>query len=354
VCCHLIYACERVHDYPRASQWCDVVSAISQEWGIRGLFAVCSTHYANVLVWRGDWELAERELAVARDLYAKTAPALEFEAKLGLAEVRRRQGRLDEAAELCSAAEWNPTAQLCLAEIALLRGEVERAAELVARHLRALPEEARLARVAGLELSAQIACAAGDRAACRAASEGLSALAAEVRTEPLRASAALAAGLLAGLEGMHDVARRELEDAVDVWSRCGAPFEEAHARVELARVLLVLGRADSAARELRRARELLVDLDARGAISEVERLLAEAGDRQPQDGRDEDGESEVLSPREREVLRLVADGLADQEIASVLVLSPHTVHRHVANIRTKLCEPSRAAAAAHAIRSGLI
>jgi pimeloyl-ACP methyl ester carboxylesterase/DNA-binding CsgD family transcriptional regulator len=61
-----------------------------------------------------------------------------------------------------------------------------------------------------------------------------------------------------------------------------------------------------------------------------------------------------LSARELEVLRLVARGLSDREIADQLVLSPHTVHRHVANIRTKLRLPSRAAAAAQAARLGLI
>lgn len=72
-----------------------------------------------------------------------------------------------------------------------------------------------------------------------------------------------------------------------------------------------------------------------------------AGSRRPSgDGR--------LSEREREVLRLVADGLADAEIARRLIVSPHTVHRHVANIRAKLGQPTRAAAAAYAAREGLI
>jgi pimeloyl-ACP methyl ester carboxylesterase/DNA-binding CsgD family transcriptional regulator len=61
-----------------------------------------------------------------------------------------------------------------------------------------------------------------------------------------------------------------------------------------------------------------------------------------------------LSERELEVLRLVAEGLSDAEIAERLVLSRHTVHRHVANIRTKLRLASRAAAAAHAARLGLL
>jgi DNA-binding CsgD family transcriptional regulator len=61
-----------------------------------------------------------------------------------------------------------------------------------------------------------------------------------------------------------------------------------------------------------------------------------------------------LSEREREILRLVADGLSDAEIAERLIVSPHTVHRHMANIRSKLRQPSRAAAVAHAAREGLI
>jgi pimeloyl-ACP methyl ester carboxylesterase/DNA-binding CsgD family transcriptional regulator len=66
------------------------------------------------------------------------------------------------------------------------------------------------------------------------------------------------------------------------------------------------------------------------------------------------GVVEELSPRERDVLRLVADGLSDADIAERLVLSPHTVHRHVANILTKLGVHSRAAAAAHAARAGIL
>jgi ATP/maltotriose-dependent transcriptional regulator MalT len=66
-----------------------------------------------------------------------------------------------------------------------------------------------------------------------------------------------------------------------------------------------------------------------------------------------DGKS-PLTGRETEVLRLVASGLSNREIASSLVLSEHTVHRHVANILRKLRQSSRAAATAHATRAGLI
>jgi DNA-binding NarL/FixJ family response regulator len=68
----------------------------------------------------------------------------------------------------------------------------------------------------------------------------------------------------------------------------------------------------------------------------------------------EGGGIEELSEREREVLGLVAEGLSDSDIAERLVLSPHTVHRHVANIRRKLGLRSRSAAAAAAARAGLV
>lgn len=79
-----------------------------------------------------------------------------------------------------------------------------------------------------------------------------------------------------------------------------------------------------------------------------------AGRREPVEPANGAGEASLSSAREAEVLRLGADGLSDGEIADRLIVSPHTVHRHVANIRTKLNQPSRAAAAVHAARLGLI
>jgi pimeloyl-ACP methyl ester carboxylesterase/DNA-binding CsgD family transcriptional regulator len=65
-------------------------------------------------------------------------------------------------------------------------------------------------------------------------------------------------------------------------------------------------------------------------------------------------EGGLLSRREHEVLKLVADGMSDREIAALITVSPHTVHRHVANIRHKLGSGSRAAAVAEALRLGLL
>ena len=64
--------------------------------------------------------------------------------------------------------------------------------------------------------------------------------------------------------------------------------------------------------------------------------------------------SSPLTKRERQVLALVASGRSNREIAAELVVSEHTVHRHVANILRKLGEPTRAAASARATRDGLV
>ena len=79
-----------------------------------------------------------------------------------------------------------------------------------------------------------------------------------------------------------------------------------------------------------------------------------AADGAPERSAEEEPAAGLLSRREREVLGLVAQGLNDREIAEQLIISPHTVHRHVANIRQKLGRGSRTAAVAEAARLGLL
>jgi DNA-binding NarL/FixJ family response regulator len=122
------------------------------------------------------------------------------------------------------------------------------------------------------------------------------------------------------------------------------PFEAARARVALARLLDATDRSAAAAGLWKSATKIFAELGVRRDPRELDRPLASIA-HTPK------GE---LTSREREVLRLVVDGLSDEAIAERLVLSPHTVHRHVANIRSKLRQPSRTAAAAQAIRDGLI
>jgi DNA-binding NarL/FixJ family response regulator len=247
----------------------------------------------------------------------------------GLAELRRRQGRPGEAAQLCERAEGSSSGQLCLARMALDRGDAQEAAELADRLLRQVPEHRRLSRAPTLELLVRARAASGDLEGAAVALTTLREVEREVGTAPLRACADAAEGALAAARGEHDRARVLLEDAVDTFARSGAPFEAAHARLALAASLAALGRADAAERESAAARERL-------------RELGTATEPLPE-----------LTPREREVLALLAEGLTNRGIAERLVLSEHTVHRHVTSILRKLDLPTRTAAAAVAVRAGL-
>jgi LuxR family transcriptional regulator, maltose regulon positive regulatory protein len=346
--CYVVTACERVRDFERAAQWSDRMLEFAKRWRIPHLFAVCRAHYAAVLVWRGTWAEAEAEFEAAMQEFAHSRPGMGFEAIVRLADLRRRQGRLGEATSLFREVEFHPFAQLGLAAVALDEGDAARAAELTERFLRQLGSENRLQRIAGLELLVRALVALTERERARVALTEMQTLVADIGTDPLRASALAAEGAVAGAEGDSETARLRYEDAVDLFQRSGAPFETARARTELARVLALLGRRDAAIQQAREARGAMRAMRAEREAERAEALLrqleaAEAG-----------GAATVLTRREVEVLRLVAQGLSNPAIAERLVLSEHTVHRHLANIRRKLGLPSRAAAAAWGARHGLV
>jgi DNA-binding CsgD family transcriptional regulator len=222
-------------------------------------------------------------------------------------------------------------------------GDAAGAADLLVRLLRRLPSSNDLDRapVLALLVRAHVARRALDEAAFTL--DALRAI--EAQTPILRAGVDLAAGALAAAAGEHDRGRVLLEDAVDGFERCGAPFETALARSELARCLRSLGRIEAAEREAAAAHQAFVTI---GALAEAERTgrqlaVEQAATPLPQ-----------LTRREREVMRLLATGMTNRRIAAQLVVSEHTVHRHVTSILRKLDVTTRTAAAAEAVRSGLL
>ena len=352
--CYLIAACDRVRDHERAVQWCDRLKEYSRKWGLKPLFAVCRTQYASICMWRGDWEAAERELTNACDELAICRPGMTTDGLARLGELRRRQGRLAEATALFDRSGAHPIASLGRAAMALEQGDPQNAAELADRHLRKMPARNRTERAAALELLIRARAASGraaDLDGARAALDELAGIAAEAQTAALRASASLAAGLIALAADDPGAARRHLEDAVDLFETSAAPFETACARIDLAIVLEKLGRIDAAMVEVDRAVEGLTRLNAQQALARA-RVLRDrlSGPPPVKPGRD----TGVLSAREIEVLRLISSGLSNQAIAERLCISEHTVHRHVANTLSKLNVPSRSAAVAQAARLGLL
>jgi DNA-binding CsgD family transcriptional regulator len=346
VCCNLIAACERVGDLERANQWCAEVKEFAQRWELRALFNTCRTQYAAVLLQTGAWTEAEDELQAALAVFTGGRRAALFDGTAQLGELRRRQGRLDEARSLFSLSERSRIARFGGVELALDEGDAVTALALAERLERATEKGRQLDRITVLSLLVRAAVAADRADTAIEASAELEGLADEVGTARARAAAAWAGGESALARGDLEAARRRLEDAVDLFGLCEVPYERARARLALARVLVELGSAKRARAEASAAREAFRELDARRDSAAAARLLA-----QPLPVAD--GAS-PLTLRERQVLAFVAAGRSNREIAFELVVSEHTVHRHVANILRKLGEPTRAAAAARAVRDGLV
>lgn len=345
--CYVLYACERTRDYDRAAQWCRSIEAWSERMRIPFLNRICRAQYAGVLIWRGTWGEAEEMLSESRERLAAIRPPMAAEAAVRLGELRRRQGRLDEAAEIFEQVAAHPLALLGLGEVHLDQGELAGARDRAEQYLREAPPHTATVRAPGLELLVRAHTALGEGEKAVAALHELQTIARLVSTDPLRASARFSQGLVASAAGDREGARTAFEDAARLFQRSGAPFEAARARVELARVLAGLERGKEAVTEARAAAVSLRRIGAEHEAARAEAIALEVKARRP-------SHASLLTRRECEVLRLVADGRSDRAIAELLVLSEHTVHRHVANILAKLGCASRSAAVAEAIRKELI
>jgi DNA-binding NarL/FixJ family response regulator len=333
--CFLLNACERVRDFERAGEWCRKVEEFSRRMHTNFVTLACRAHYGAVLTWHGRWPEAERSLSEAAERLGLERPSWSGLAIVRLADLRRRQGRLAEAADLIAQRPGNPLAPVVMAELALDRGDASAAVDLLE------PE---------VMLRAKLAT--GEREAAAAHLMELRSVADALGTRPLRASLSLSEGLVAAAAGDDDTAREGLEDAVELFAASGASFELARARLELARLLLSLGREDAAVREARLALDLLDELGASAEAARARELLASTGF--PAKAKRTALRDQLLTPREVEILRLVSEGLTDGEIAARLVLSKHTIHRHVQNAYARLGCSSRAAAVAKANRLHLL
>jgi DNA-binding CsgD family transcriptional regulator len=176
--------------------------------------------------------------------------------------------------------------------------------------------------------------------AAHAAHERLAAIAEAVGTLPLRAAERYAAGRIALAERDPRGARAGLEDALDLYLRGVMPFDAAQVRLELAAALGDDGQPAAALEQALAARATFAELGAAAAVKAADKLVMRLG------GRGAAARSLGMTAREVEVLSLVARGLSNRAIAERLVVSEHTVHRHLANIYARLGVSSRAAAVA--------
>jgi len=347
--CYLVSACDGVGDFARAGRWCEAMREFTARWGGRQILGVCRTSYGRVLATGGDWAAAETELTAAVGDLEHARPGMAGTGLVRLAELRARQGRTDDARELLHRAGPHGLALVGLGELALEDGDAPGAADAAERVLRRIPVDGVLDRLPAMELLVRARAALGEFDQAERARAELEAGARELGTPYLMGRAHRVAGELALARGDLEEARRRCEDSVDCFGESAAPYDAALARIVLAQALTSLGRAEHARVEALAAAEVF---DSLGASRDAERAAAALGygAEQTRGGRPPGD----LTARELEVLRLVAQGLSDAEIAERIVVSPHTVHRHMANVRAKLRAPSRAAAVAYAARTGLL
>lgn len=347
VYCAVIEACQSVLDLRRAQEW---TSALTRWCGdqpdlvrYRGQ---CMVYRSEVIAHNGEWAEATTEaLRACRrlgDPPGQPAVGLAF---YRYAEMTRLTGDLDTAREhyrLADQAGRSPHPGLAM--LLLGEGKVEEARTAV-RH--ALGDAYDPVPRAGLLAAAvDITLAADDTPTARAHADELSAIADDVGTPALRATAGHATGCVLLAEGQADSACAELRHAMTVWQETQVPYEVARARVMVGLATQRLGDESSAAVELDRARQAFARLGAAPDVARVDALIGRGATPTGPRGR--------LTEREVEVLRLVASGRTNRDIAAELVLSEHTVARHVQNIFTKLGLGSRTAAAAYAYEHDLV
>ena len=336
ICCWLISACQETHDQDRAREWCARVEEICVRRDLAPLFAFCRTQYASVLVEQGDYAEAEANLTDVLDILQQTRRGNRLDAVVQLGELRRRQGRLADAESLLRQASFHPRALTGLAQVKLAQGDAVHAWSIITELLGSVPAEQQLERVDALAVAVAAGVAAGHVEEARDAAAQLRAIADGIRIDFLLGAGAAAEARLSAPEA----AVAHWQVAVRRFHAAGLPFDEAECRLELAEAMLALGDQSGAREHAAQALDALLPLQAGGAIDRA-RALLDPTDPSP------------LTQRQTEVLRLLARGLTNAEIATSLHLSEHTVHRHIANIYSILGLGSRVAAAAYAADRGL-
>ena len=339
--CWLIAACQQTNDLTRADEWCRRVEAVCERQHLDPLFTVCRVRHSSVLIERGTWPKAEDDLALALHRSASSRRHTRVDAVAQLGELRRRQGRFTDAEVLLRQAEFDPSAIVSRALIHLAQGKGDEAWTAMRELLVKTPVSSRLMRGRLLLPAVLAAIAVGEEDAARAAASELQDTAVVVGNTTLSGRAAAAAASLAAPPDAVPIWR----DAVRCFYEARLPFDEAETRLKLARALLESGDPAGAQEQVTTAMSTLHDLGAGALVEQAEHLQGRIASHP---------NGSLLTVREVEVLRLVADGRTNQQIAELLVLSPHTVHRHVAHILTKLGQPTRAAAAAFAVAQGLL
>ena len=336
--CSMIDLCMGWYDIGRAREWTQALSTwVTEQHGMVPYRGTCLVHRAEIFQFHGSWTEAVAAAELAREQMATRPEPTLGDAHYRVADLGRVLGRFTDAEQAFElAARCGAEVQPGLALLRLATGQVAAAAAGLDRALVESSHPRR--RPTLLAARVEVAVAANDIQTAQRCCDQLDIVAESTTANWIRALAARARGAVLQAEGDDRAALPLLRRAWSLWQREDAPYEAARTRVLVARACGELGDADAQRMELEAARNVFEQL---GAVVDVAALADDESDRG------------VLSPRECEVLRLVATGATNRAIADQLFLSEKTVARHLSNIFAKLGVASRSAATAYAFEHGM-
>lgn len=344
VYCDIISACCRAQELVRAREWtAELTDWCARNPQARAFNGQCLVHRAEIMQLEGAWAAALDEARKASEhLQGTNERTAMASAAYRRGEICRLQGRLAEAeGHYREAGGLGRDPQPGLALLRLAQGRTGDATTMILRAVETAGEDL-LAQAALLPACVEVLIAAGalDRAA--EAVGRLRGIAQRFDTEMLAMLADQAQGSLDVATG--DIARAIalLSKVRNYWADLGAPYLAARLRAVIARGYAALGDAESADLEMTAAEEMFRRLGAEPDLAAMRAFRRGDSARNP------------LTPREREVLARLAEGLTNRETAEALGLSPKTVNRHVENIFNKIGVSSRAAAVAKALKADLL
>jgi ATP/maltotriose-dependent transcriptional regulator MalT len=345
VYCNTIAFCQSVYEVGRAREWTAALTQwCEQQPDMVAHTGLCLVHRAEIMQLNGAWPdaLAEAQRAERRLAQGSGRSAAGY-ACYRQGEVHRLRGELAAAENVYREAGrlgWEPQPGLALLRLA--QGKRDAASAAIHRVMDETSD--RIGRLRLLPACVEIALAAGALDESRSACRELDELTAGHESGMLAAMAAQAHGAVDLAAGDARSALVALRRASQIWRELQAPYEAARAGVLVGLACRALGDGDAAEFELGVARDEFQRLGAAPDVARVDALSRSAGS----------GDVRGLTARELHVLRLVAAGKSNRQIAAALVISEHTVARHLQNIFAKLGVSSRTAASAFAFEHDLI